>query len=596
MSLPFAASLSRRRALALVCLCWAAIYLPALGSLEIKGEEGRRLLPAVAMLEGGSWIVPQIGGVDYLSKPPLVNWLAAASLRVAAVFAGQGTRSEWAARAPSVLLVLALGLVMTGGLARMLTPAGSLFAAIVALTNIGLMEKGRLAEIEALYISLYGIALVLWLAGWRRDTLAAELGGSPRGTWRTWTLPWIFLGLGLLAKGPLHLLFFYAVVVGVVGCAGKWRPFFSAEHLAGVLLMLGIFGLWAVPYFQHTAAHRAGGVWWAQFQGRLEVNEGFHFGVWLLNIPRGLINFLPWVVLLPLLWRALPDVVPNADRAILVGGRWAILGCFLAVSLAPGGQPRYTLPLLVPASVLLALACRRGWDNVEADGTLPPWLGDVWSRTAAVCLGLAGVLAPLAAGSGGRGIGGWIVAVVVVGAAAWLVWRAVPWKQPPPWERVRPHRLLPLALASAAAMALLTWDYAVGVVPKLRAHESVRPAARALNQEVTTDGDPIMRAAPLFVLQPGFVPFLYYLHPDPRYLQSLDDLGAPNGWLLVRGGEVGAAFNRAKTAGYESYRNGPLVSDRRVVSRQRKPIGREYEARAGDWMLLRLKMRAAAGG
>ncbi len=42
----------------LVALIWAAIYLPALGSLEIKGEEGRRLLPAVAMLETGRWIVP----------------------------------------------------------------------------------------------------------------------------------------------------------------------------------------------------------------------------------------------------------------------------------------------------------------------------------------------------------------------------------------------------------------------------------------------------------------------------------------------------------------------------------------------------------
>ena len=40
-------------ALSIVVLCWAAIYLPGLGSLEIKGEEGRRILPAVTMLETG---------------------------------------------------------------------------------------------------------------------------------------------------------------------------------------------------------------------------------------------------------------------------------------------------------------------------------------------------------------------------------------------------------------------------------------------------------------------------------------------------------------------------------------------------------------
>jgi len=32
----------------------AALYLPALGSLAIKGEEGRRILPGMTMLETGN--------------------------------------------------------------------------------------------------------------------------------------------------------------------------------------------------------------------------------------------------------------------------------------------------------------------------------------------------------------------------------------------------------------------------------------------------------------------------------------------------------------------------------------------------------------
>src|ERR1043166_1254043 len=43
--------MSRASAFAFVFLCWAAIYLPGLGTLEIKGEEGRRILPAVARSE-----------------------------------------------------------------------------------------------------------------------------------------------------------------------------------------------------------------------------------------------------------------------------------------------------------------------------------------------------------------------------------------------------------------------------------------------------------------------------------------------------------------------------------------------------------------
>jgi 4-amino-4-deoxy-L-arabinose transferase-like glycosyltransferase len=50
--------MARGRAIVLVLVVWAVIYLPRLGSLEIKSEEGRRILPAVTMLETGNYIVP----------------------------------------------------------------------------------------------------------------------------------------------------------------------------------------------------------------------------------------------------------------------------------------------------------------------------------------------------------------------------------------------------------------------------------------------------------------------------------------------------------------------------------------------------------
>src|SRR5919204_775486 len=83
---------------------WAAIYLPALGGFEVKSEEGRRILPAMSMLQSGNYLAPQIGSDTYFSKPPLVNWLVAASFKVFQ------TRSEWAARLPSVLAVLAVAI------------------------------------------------------------------------------------------------------------------------------------------------------------------------------------------------------------------------------------------------------------------------------------------------------------------------------------------------------------------------------------------------------------------------------------------------------------------------------------------------------
>src|SRR5205823_14705344 len=97
-------SLPMSRSLLIVLAIWAAIYLPALGSLEIKGEEGRRILPAVSMLETGNYVVPRVGSESYFSKPPLINWLVAASFKLF------GQSNEWTARLPSALCVLSVAL------------------------------------------------------------------------------------------------------------------------------------------------------------------------------------------------------------------------------------------------------------------------------------------------------------------------------------------------------------------------------------------------------------------------------------------------------------------------------------------------------
>src|SRR5690606_25399854 len=92
--------------LLLLTLLWAALYLPGLGGPELKGEEGRRVLPGLTMLETGEWVLPHLNGEPYLRKPPLINWVVAGAVRLT------GETSEWSVRLPSVLCVLALTLVL----------------------------------------------------------------------------------------------------------------------------------------------------------------------------------------------------------------------------------------------------------------------------------------------------------------------------------------------------------------------------------------------------------------------------------------------------------------------------------------------------
>ena len=328
--------MSRATTTLVVVLCWAAIYLPALGSLEIKGEEGRRILPGVTMLETGDYLIPQVGSEPYYRKPPLVNWLVAASFKLT------GHRNEWTARLPSVLCVLAVALAFVTVARASFGGNGSLIGALLWMVNFGMIEKGRLIEIEALYVSLFGLALIFWLSFWQQQ----------RSNWLTWMVPSVFLGLGLLAKGPLHLFFFYGVVISVLYHAGEIRKLFHPAHFLGVLITLGIFAAWAVPYWQAMAGANVAQNWSVQLTGRF-TGDDFKLGSWLMNIPRGLAYFLPWTLLLPLVPGAKFTTVRETNLA-----RGLIWGCvtpFVIVNLLPGALPRYSMPVLVPACWLMAM-------------------------------------------------------------------------------------------------------------------------------------------------------------------------------------------------------------------------------------------------
>jgi 4-amino-4-deoxy-L-arabinose transferase-like glycosyltransferase len=360
---------SRLRALAVVILVWAAIYLPALGSIAIKGEEGRRILPAVRMLETGDYIVPQVGSNPYYRKPPLVNWLVAASFKLF------GVRNEWTARLPSALSVLAVAIAFVTVARASLGARGSLVAAMIWLTNIGIIEKGRLIEIEALYVSLCGLAIILWLSFFLQK----------KSPWLIWLPASVFLGLGLLAKGPTHLLFFYGVVIAVLACFKGWRVLVHPAHFVGLAVMVGVAAAWAIPFLNSTTSHVAIDKWSGQYTGRLK-GVDFKFSDWIQNIPRGLIYFLPWVLLFP--FARFSKLREQTEQRLARALSWGTAMPFLAINLVPGALARYSMPAIVPASWLLAMIC--AGNALQS----PRWMKDdrVLVKVVAVFVGLGIVI------------------------------------------------------------------------------------------------------------------------------------------------------------------------------------------------------------
>ena len=122
-----------------------------------------------------------------------------------------------------------------------------MIASLSWLTNFGMLEQGQTIEIEPVYISLLALALISWLLCWQQR----------RSPWLMWLVPSVFLGVGLLAKGPAHLLFFYVLVAAVLRQSGRLREFLHPAHIVAIIIMWAIFAAWAVPYVMELKSLRA---------------------------------------------------------------------------------------------------------------------------------------------------------------------------------------------------------------------------------------------------------------------------------------------------------------------------------------------------
>jgi len=530
--------------LAVAAVIWAGIYLPGLGSVELKHEEPRRALPAVHMIATGDWLVPRVGEVPYLRKPPLLNWL------IAVMFKLTGGRSEWAVRFPSVLatLALALGIVVFGR--RWLGNLGGLIASIFFLSNLAVLESGRLAELEAVYIGLTGLALVIWLASWYSGATGLRL----------WLWPAILLALGLLTKGPTHLIFFYGVIIPVLVRGRDLGLLVRPAHGLALLLMLAIFSLWAIPCSFAVGQHDPLGVWqfWIhQITSRASETEAFRVQTWLLNFPQTLKNFLPWTPLLVLLWTSGIERCGNdaltkdidgyrfRAQAIFYGARLGMVITCLLMCFLPSGSPRYIYPLFIVPCVLLGQMFAQEKTNALLDGFLS-W----WRRINAFLL-VGGAFAVLAIPViGGLKAGSLLGLVIGVGIMilAWVT------------QRLGEGEVRPIEPASRAAFitglvfAAGMISYGAAIVPRVDAmtKNGFREVATRIRQELPA-------GAILWVQENEYRPFWYYLEPDVRYFLSISDIPGDARYFLIPEAATSAFAANPRLANHHLHALAPVV-------------------------------------
>ena len=500
----------RAALIALILATWAAIYLPGLGGMELKGEEGRRILPARVMMQTGDYVLPWSEGKPYHRKPPLINWSIAAS------FHALGGESEFAARLPSALSVLLLALTAAWAGRILAGPAGAWWLPLAILTTIGAVEKGRLAEIEAMFFSLSGIGMLGWLGGWYR-------GGSP---WPRWLWAGVWFGLASLAKGPVFLPFFYAIAVIALVKNHQRRELWHPAHFLGLALAIFLPLPWVIATRERLAALPADAS--ATGQTRMWVNQvlkrldpaAIDWKTYPLGPFETLLLLSPWAIVAIVLWRKArrswwPDL-SGKDRALILGLGWGTLASGLVYALLPESRARFQLPLIAPVAVLAVVLLTHWKQRRDPAAEEPPaarWIsGSI--RFLLLLLTLAGATLPY-----WKAPGSMLIAMAIMLGGSPIVWLLAIRFARIPW----PDRLF------AETALLCAWGMifkASVIMPIMRLHENIRPPA--LQILAKTGPEPRLLA-----MYPGPQPFLFYLGKNVVEIASIRQVTPDAPWLLI---------------------------------------------------------------
>ena len=182
---------TKQLGLALLCLAWIALGL--VGRDPWKTEDAITFAVAWEMAQRGDWLVPHVAQELAFSEPPLVPWLAAASL---ALFTPLLDAPDAARLAVGALLALLLA--FTAFASRELNGrALRWMPVLIVVGTVGLFDRahhlsGELGLAVAVIAAIYAVALAL-----RRPMLGGVLlgiataGAFLAGSWLglLWTLP-----------------------------------------------------------------------------------------------------------------------------------------------------------------------------------------------------------------------------------------------------------------------------------------------------------------------------------------------------------------------------------------------------------------------
>lgn len=296
-------------------------------------DEGAFSAATWEMLQRHDFITTYLNGELRFDKPILIYWLQAVSVSVFGLH-------EWALRLPSAMAASLWVLAIYGFARQQLDDKSGLVAALLAALSVGVMVIGRAATADAL-LNLF-VALCL-LDAYRYFE-------NPGSVARHRVYLW--MGLGVLAKGPIAILIPLVVSLFYAAVRKRWLDLRRAlVNPLGWLIMSAVALPWYVLEYQAQGQAFIDGFFLKHNIGRFSSTMEGHGGNLFYYIPVTLLVCLPFT---GLLLRVLPRVRQALSQPLDLW-MWLWFGfIFLFFSFSSTQLPHYLLYGSSPLFVLMA--------------------------------------------------------------------------------------------------------------------------------------------------------------------------------------------------------------------------------------------------
>ncbi len=322
-----------------------------LSSMPLAGiNEGRRALTALEMVRNGNWLIPTMNGHFYIDKPPMLYWLMVISAKIF-----QST-SEWVFRLPSALAAFATCALLYRSARKYINNDIAILSILILATSLSFTRSAHRAEIEIL-LTFFCFAANIFFFDFYMSKKKIFL----------W-LSYLSMGLALLTKGPVALVFFVPPLL-LFGLLNRksviWRGLF---FWPGWLLMLAIGISWYVAIWFSAAGPLLRQVIEIDIVGKSlgGLSDSKPFYIYTINL---LGIFAPWTLIA--LFRAKKFKLLFSNQPTTYFTLLMIVPLVI-MSLIASKHNKYILPLFPPLALFLAVFLRDfyGWliERYQPDG------------------------------------------------------------------------------------------------------------------------------------------------------------------------------------------------------------------------------------